>query len=415
MNNLQKSLFSFTRANPENPSTNLSNPDNWLIDWFGGKTSSGEKVTVDTSLGLPAVWRAAWLLSNTIAALPLQVFEKKDGETNKIDHPISKLFSKKSNNIMTAYIWRQVSMLHVALWGNAYSLIVFDKKMRPAALLPFHPSTVKVSYIDGKLWHKFQTQKGDIVVDSANVLHLKGMSFDGITGKSPISVLRENIGLGLAAQKFGSTFYQKGARLDGVIEIPGKFGDAGVKNLRQTWKDTYEGPEGERLAILDAGMKYHQIGIPPEDSQFIETRKFTITDISRIFGIPPPLLYDLEKATFSNITELILSFTKFDLAPWLENIEQEINDKLFFENEKDTIFAEHNIEGLLRGDSITRSNFYRTMIQNAVMTPAEARRKENENGGIDKFFIPANYMEVTNEKKIKPDAKKILSNGAQVS
>jgi len=388
----------------ENPSTSLANPANWLVEFMGGSTTSGEKVTVETSLGLPAVWSAGWLLSNTIASLPIGVYEKKGRDRNKIDHPVNNLLAKKPNPIMTAFIWNQISMLHVMFWGNSYSLIVFDR-MRPVELLPFHPNDVDPVMVKGKLWYRFKTAEGDKWVDHTNVLHLRGISFDGINGKSPISVLRENLGLGLAAQRFGSNFYKRGAKLDGWIEIPGTFDKGAANNLRKTWKNTYEGVDGERVGMLDGGMKYHTIGIPPEDSQFIETRKLGITDIARIFRIPPPLLYDLEKATFSNITELILSFTKFDLAPWLVNREQEFNDKLFLESEKNTTFVKHNLDALLRGDSKTRSEVYRTLIQNGVMMPSEARSKEDMNGGIDKFYVPANYMEVTNGNRIpKPSS-----------
>ncbi|MGR3220860.1 MAG: phage portal protein [Candidatus Anammoxibacter sp.] len=416
MDNLLRSII---RGNPNNPESNLSNPANWLLDWIGGSgTKAGIDVTPDAALGLPAMWRAVSLWSKTIGALPLHVYTEKNG--NKVvdkKHPTYNLLHNKPNDKMTSYIWRLTSMIHVLLWGNSYSLIEFNGAVRPISLMPFHPRDVDVKIDDnGKIWYVFKQPNGEtIIVDSSQVLHIKGFTTDGITGKSLISALKENIGLGLAAQEFGASFYKKGAKLDGVIEMEKTLGKSGIGNLRQTWKDTYAGNDGERLAILDAGMKYKTIGIPPEDSQYIETRKFSVTDVARITDIPPPLLYDLERSTFANIQKLIESFVKFSLTPWLINWEQEINDKLFFNNEKNVTFAQFNVDGLLRGDVKARYEAYQKAIQNGIMTPNQAASKENlptyPEG--NQHFMPMNIQPIgtpkTNGQGTKKDVE-IITN-----
>lgn len=407
MNDLQKRLlllpFLPLLRSVENPSTPLSNPASWLTNLFGLPTASGQIVNSETALSLPAVWRAVWLNSSTIASLPLKVFEKKDNNRQHLsNHPVEFLLQRKANKYMTAFIWRQLSMLHVQFWGNAYSLINYDNKLRANELLPFHPSEVEpiISDKTGNLWYRFQTEKESFTVAAVHVLHLKGISFDGLKGKSALQVERENLGLALAAQKFGADFYQKGAHLDGVVEAPGALSETGLKNLRESWEETYI-KGGTRTAILDMDMKYKQIGIPPNDAQFIETRKFSVTDVARIFGIPPPLLFDLEKATYANVAKLVQGYEKFDLNPWLINIEQEINDKLFLESEKNIIFVKHSLEGLLRGDMKERVNYYKGLFQIGMLSSNEGRRKENmndyENG--NKKYILANLLPVNGEKK----------------
>ena len=401
MDNLLESVLSpFLRGNPNNPATDLSNPANWLVDWLGGgDTKAGIVVTPESSLGLPAMWRAVSLWSKTIGALPLQVFTETNGN-KEIDkqHPTYNLLHNKPNPRMTSYIWRMVSMIHVLLWGNAYSLIEFNGAIRHISLMPFHPSKVDVQMNDkGKVWYIFTLfNHNTITVDASNVLHIMGFSTDGIKGRSLIAALKENIGLGIAAQEFGAGFYKRGAKLDGVITQPKPLTKSALENLRKTWASTYGGTDGERVAILDEGKEYKTIGIPPEDSQYIQTRKFSVTDVARITDIPPPLLYDLERATFSNVDALITTFVKFSLNPWLINWEQEINDKLFWYKEKNTTFAEFNVEGLLRGDAKARAAVYKELIQSGVMSPNQARQLENWNKyeGGDKFYMPMNIQPV---------------------
>ena len=408
------SFQSLFRGSPENPNTPLGNYP-FFSDFFGSSLA-GATVTPETAIQLPGVYSAVRLISETVASLPLQVFESTDTKQILKSHPIYRLIHDKPNKFMTSYQWRQLVMTDVLLWGNHYSLISERVSERPTQLTPFRPKDVKPLMQDGKLWYVFRTQEGEMVTDSSNVVHIKGLGFDGIKGKSVITIARENLGLGIAEQQTGANFYGKGMQLDYAIEGSGQLSEEGLKRLRATM-NTYTGARGERNFLpLDAGMTIKPMGVPPQDAQFLESRKFSVTDIARLFRVPPPLLYDLERATFSNISELVLSFVKFSLTPWLVNFESELNDKLFFESEKETIYAEFNVDGLLRGDAKQRAESNKIAIQNGWMNPNEVRSRENMNGydGGDTFYIPANMTPVTNQPlekqngKIARDIKELL-------
>lgn len=376
----------------------LSNPATWFTDLNGAKSIAGVSVNATTISGLPAVWRGVSLLGGILGSLPLQVLSEVTGnKTQNREHPLYPLLHWKPNRFMTSFTWRQISQAHAILWGNAYSKIVWSGGARPLSITPIHPRNVE-PVIDGdRLLYKITKEGGTIeILDSSEVLHIKGLGDDGITGKSIFKVLRENFGSSLATQEAGANFWGKGAKLDGAITKEGQMSEKQGNTLRRTWNDRHGGAEGERIMLLDDGMKYEAIGVPPEESQFIETKKFGVTDVARILNIPPPLLFDLEKATFANIEKLILSFVKFDLVPWLTNWESEMNTKLFRNDELGKVFAEFNVDGLLRGDTEARAALYQTLIQNSVMRPNDAARFENlptyRDG--DKYYHQANVIEV---------------------
>ena len=360
--------------------TGLSDPKLWLSDFFGGPTKSGATVNTSTALGIPAFWRGVDLWSNTIGSLPLNVMNRTaSGKEIARGTTLFNLLHDRPNEVMTSFQWRKMSQSHLCLYGNAYSVIEFDSQINPTALLPFHPNDVTPVWSGGKVWYQIRADKQEFMVDSASMLHIKGMWLDGLRGLSLVSVLKETLGLAIATQDSSATFYKKGSRLDGVITQVGQLADGGMKKLRKTWNDTFGNPTGNRVAFLDAGMDYKAISVDPEKSQMIEARKFSVTDISRIVSIPPPLLYDLEKATFSNITELIQSFEKFDLRPWLVNWEQELNWKLLKEEQRSTTFTKFNVDGLLRGDAKERAELHRTLFNIGAASPNEIRSKENMN------------------------------------
>lgn len=385
------SLFRQTSQNDSRP-LGLFGP----TDFFG-LSKAGTAVTPKTALSLPAVYSAVRLISETIATLPFQVFEDT-GTTKKLrkDHPIYPLIHDKPNTVMTSYIWRQQMAIDVMLWGNHISLISERKSTIPTQLTRFSKdNVVAITLMDGKLWYTLRTTDGDITVDQSNVVHVKGMG-DGLVGKSVISFARENLGLGIAQQNTASNFYGKGMQLDYAITMASGLSPEGLDNLRKTIKK-YTATDGERVFLpLDAGMDVKLLGIPPQDAQFLESRKFSVTDVSRWFRVPPPLIYDLEKATFSNITELVLSFVKFSLTPWLVNIETELNDKLFKESEKGIIFSEFNVDGLLRGDAKQRAESNKTALQNGYKSINEVRASENLNpiSGGDKHLVPLNFTTI---------------------
>lgn len=379
-----------------NPQSSLSNPANWLIDLVGGASSSGEPVSVSTSLGLPAVWSAVTLLSSSLAMLPLNVFQREGVNKKRLDsHPVNKLIKNKPHEMLTSFQWRQLMSAYTLLWGNGYSLIKYNEA-RPVELVPYHPNNVTIHYSGGKYWYTLKDKEGkSTTVDSTNVIHFKGLGFDGIKGQSVISAMKDNLGLSLAAQNQGAKFYKDGMKLDGILTVPHKMKREGKDKLRTSYEETYL-TKGKRLMILDGGIEYKQMGIPQADAQYIETKVFQLADVARMFRVPPPLLYDLDKASFNNISELILSFVKFSLTPWIVNIEQELNDKLFFESEKGKMFLKLNVEGLLRGDVKARGEFYQKLHMVGAISPNEIRTKENMNtyDKGDGRYIPVNMQEV---------------------
>ena len=381
----------------------LSNPSQAFMDLFAPRSKAGVAVTANSVIGLPAVWTAVKFISETFAALPVGVFEELDrGKKALKDHPVYTLLKFSPNSFQTSYEWRQLSMVHLLLWGDAISLIIFDNVTgRPIELLPFHPADVAVTKIKGKLWYRFMTEDGKSqVVDQSNVLHIKGFGFDGIRGKSVIRVFRENFGTSLAQEEFSANFYRKGAKLDGVIEKDAKMGSGALATLRESWRQTYGNADGERVAILDDGFKYRAIGIPQNDSQFIETSKFKITEVARIFRVPPPLLYDLEKATFSNIEQLILTYIKFSMAPMLTNWESRQDKSLLREDEIGKVFTKYNLNGLLRGDEKSRREFYSKLFQVGAFTSNDILELEDRNGydeGND-HYVMGNMIKVEGSK-----------------
>lgn len=403
MSFLQNILPPFIRSNnPNNPQTNLANPAEWLTEFLsgGGRTNSGANVNESTVMGIPAVWSAVELISGDMAGLPFDVFRREgDNKNRDTSHPIYELLNSKANNYMTSFNWRRLMELSVLLWGNGYSFIDFDfNTMRPKGLIPFHPSKVTVAKQGDTLVYKFQTSNNedDIIVPQAQVLHIKELGFDGIKGKSRLTTLRENLGLSISEQEAAATFFGKGMRGTHAVTAPNGLKKKGVDNIRKTLKAQYATARGEQVVILDNGMDIKQLTIPSKDAEFVDQRKFSITDISRIFRVPPPLLYDLERATFSNIEKLLITYVK-TLTPRCINWEQEINTKLFMEDEKGKVFAEKNLDGLLRGDQKTRSEAHKLSIQNGWASPNEVRAKENMNGydGGDEYYVPSNQRPVS--------------------
>ncbi len=386
----------------------LSNPSQAFLDIFAPRSKAGVPVNANSVIGLPAVWTAVKFISETFASLPIGVFEQLErGKKSLKDHPVYTLLKFRPNPMQTSYEWRQLSMVHLLLWGDAISLIIFDNVTgRPIELLPFHPADVAVTKINGRLWYRFVMEDGSSqVVDQSNVLHIKGFGFDGIRGKSVIRVFRESFGTSLAQEEFSANFYRKGAKLDGVIEKDAKMGDGALVTLRESWRQTYGNADGERVAILDDGFKYKAIGVPPNDSQFIETSKFKITEVARIFRVPPPLLYDLERATFSNIEQLILTYVKFSLVPLTTNWESQQDKSLLREDEIGKIFTKYNLNGLLRGDEKSRREFYAKLFQIGGLNSNEIREKEDMNpyDGGDDYFVMGNMVKISELSKPKSE------------
>ena len=382
----------------------------YLIE--GGTGKAGVNVTEKTALNSTAVLACVRILSETIASLPLPIYRRVDGggKTRAPEHPLYKILHDAPNPYMTAFNFKETLMGHLATWGNAYAEKVINGRGQVEQLWPLRPDKmVEIKYEKGRLIYVYRLPDGtDKIFSSEKVLHIAGLGFDGIVGYSPIRMAREAVGLAMATEDFGGRFFKNGARPGGVLEHPQKLREEGRESLRKSWNEMHQGLNNQhRIAILEEGMKYTQIGIPPGDAQFLQTRKFQIEEISRIYRVPLHMLSDLTHATFSNIEHQSIDFVVHTIRPWLVRWEQAIKQKLFLENDKDTYFAEFLIDGLLRGDTQSRFEAYNKGFQIGAYSVNEILANENRNPigpEGDQRFVPMNMIPLDQAKEI-PEVK----------
>lgn len=371
---------------------------------LGFETASGKKITALGSLQSTAVFACARILAESEASLPLILYRRMErGKERAINHRLFQVLHTLANPEMTSVELRETLMGHLVLWGNAYAEIQRDRGQRPMALWPLRPDRVDIQRgWDGDLYYVVTIgdplEKDPDVepLPFRNVMHLKGLGYDGIRGYSPIAMARQAVGLTLATEEFGARFFGNGARPGAVLEHPGLLGDKAHKRLEKSWNARHQGLENaHRTAILEEGMKLHEVGIPPEDAQFLETRKFQVTEIARLFRVPPHMLADLERATFSNIEQQSLDFVIHSLRPWLVRLEQAISRDLLTPAERaQGYFAEHLVDALLRGDIKTRYEAYGQGRQNGWLSANDIREMENMNPveGGDVYLVPLNMV-----------------------
>ncbi len=355
---------------------------------------SGVQITKDNAMNISGVYAAVKLLSDSISSLPIHLIkESKEKKEKDYANPLYKLVSKEPNKLMTSYTWRQIFMPHILLYGNAYAVIDWDKKtMRPKQLMPVHPSKVEIEIKKGIAIYTIRLEEKTITIDQSNIVHFRGLG-DEVKGKSVIEYAKDNLGLGKAAEDFGSKFFSNGAAIGGIYEHPSQLSDKAYNNLQKSLERRAGGlSNSHKILILEEGMKFTTTSIPPNAAQFLETRKFSINDVARWFGVPPHMIADLERATFSNIEQQNLNFSQFSILPYVVLIEQELNRKLLREDEKENMYFKLNMDGLLRGDMQSRYTAYQIGIQNGIVNPNEVRRKEDldaYDGGND-YFMAAN-------------------------
>ena len=348
--------------------------------FFFGSTSSGKTVNERTAMQTTAVYACVRILAETIASLPLHTYvNTESGKEKARGHPIYYLLSDSPNPEMTSFVFRETLMGHLLLWGNSYSQIIRDGHGKVVALYPLLPDKMKVERSEnGEVYYLYTSEGKEYLLRNTEVLHIPGLGFDGLIGYSPIAMAKNAIGMALATEEYGAKFFANGANPGGVLEHPGVVKDP--HRIRDSWNQVYQGTSNaHRVAVLEEGMKFSPIGIPPEQAQFLETRKYQTEEICRIFRVPPHLVGDLERATFSNIEHQSISFVVHTIRPWLVRIEQSINKALFTEKEKEKYFVSFLVEGLLRGDYESRMRGYSIGIQNGFMSPNDVRSLENMN------------------------------------
>ena len=391
----------------ENRNTsNISNPKKWLVDFFhgGAETYSGKRVSEENAMQTSAVFACVDRLSSAMAALPLQVFQKtKEGREVARKYFAYKMLHDEPNEELTSFTFRQLQMAHLLLWGNSYAEIERDNSNRAKKLWPLPPWKTNIRKDNNRgVYYEVNVDGKKKILYADQVLHIRGLGLDGLKGLSRIAMARQSIGLSLAAEEFGARFFGDGAHPGGIVEYPGSMSDEAYNRYKKETRSGYSGlSKSHKLMLLEEGMKFHQTGIPPGDAQFLETRKFQLTEIARIYNVPLHLLQEHENSTTwgSGIEELNLGFVVFSLMPYLTNWEQEINKKIVTTKGH---YAEHNVEGLLRGDSKSRAEFYKTMIGNGIYSINDSREKENMNNigpAGDKHYMPMNMMAIEDKEK----------------
>ena len=383
-----------TRASPKNSSW-FSPPS-----FFFGTSSSGKAVNEKTALQTTAVYACVRILAETIASLPFHTYRYTlNGKEKAIEHPIYYLLHSEPNPEMTSFVFRETLMSHLLLWGNAYAQIIRDGRGRVLGLYPLLPNKVIVNRNQhGELVYQYEKEGQTYFLRSYEVLHIPGLGFDGLIGYSPIAMAKNAVGMAIATEEYGAKFFANGANPGGVLEHPGVVKDPA--RIRESWNAVYQGSSNaHRVAVLEEGMKFQSIGIPPEQAQFLETRKFQINEIARIFRIPPHMIGDLEKSSFSNIEQQSLEFVMYTLDPWVVRWEQAIQRALFTENEKRQYFVKFNVDGLLRGDYQSRMNGYAVGRQNGWLSANDIRELENlnripEDLGGDLYLINGNMTKL---------------------
>lgn len=355
-----------------------------------GRTTSGKPVNERTAMQTTAVYACVRILAEAVASLPLHVYEYQDDGGKKLvhDHPLYYLLHDEPNPEMTSFVFRETLMSHLLIWGNAYAQIIRDGAGRVLGLYPLLPDKMEVQRDDrGNIYYVYSRNSdenptfkeyGNIKLKAEDVLHIPGLGFDGLIGYSPIAMAKNAVGMTLACEEYGASFFANGANPGGVLEHPGVLKDP--SKVRESWNSVYRGvSNAHKIAVLEEGMKYQQIGIPPEEAQFLETRKFQINEIARLYRIPPHMVGDLDKSSFSNIEQQSLEFVKYTLDPWVIRWEQSLQRSLLLPGEKGKYFIKLNVDGLLRGDYQSRMNGYAVGRQNGWFSANDIREMENMN------------------------------------
>ena len=371
------------------------------LTFYFGSSAAGKPVNPRTAVQMTAVYACVRVIAETVASLPLHVFQYTEkGSEKALDHPLYRILHDEPNHEMTSFILRETMLSHLLLWGNAFCQIIRNGRGQILGLYPLLPDKMLVDRNKyGVLTYEYTTRDGGIArLRPEDVLHIPGLGFDGIMGYSPIALQKNAIGLGIAAEEYGSRFFSNGATPSGVLTHPNT-----VKNpsaLRESWHAAYGGSANSgKVAILEEGLKFERISMPNNEAQFLESRKFQVAEICRIYRVPPHLVGDLEHATFSNIENQSISFAMHTIRPWLVRIEQAMNKALFLEKEKGSYYVRFNIDGLMRGSYKERMDGYAIGRQNGWLSANDIRELENMNplsdeDGGNEYMVNGNMIPI---------------------
>jgi HK97 family phage portal protein len=380
-------------------------PKNFYSDsgfhFFFGHTAAGKDVNERTALSVTAVYACVRCLAEAVSGLPLHVYRyNDDGSKQRIpEHFLYKLLHDAPNSEMTSFVWRETLMSHLLIYGNAFSQILRDGRGQVVGLYPLLPSRMDVDRDEnGSIIYIYHSDKGSVRLTKWSVLHIPALGFDGLVGYSPIAMAKNTIGTALAVEEYGSKFFANGATPGGVLEFPGPVKD--VNRVKETWNAGYQGTENaHRTALLEEGAHFVPMSIPPEQAQFLETRKFTTNEICRLFKVPPHLVGDLEHATFSNIEHQSIDFVTHSVRPWVARWEQSLQQALILPSEQGKVFIKFNVDGLLRGDYASRMQGYATARQNGWLSANDIRELEDMNNipkeqGGDEYLVNGSMIPI---------------------
>lgn len=371
-----RSIFNLSLSDPK-----AWNPSLWNLHGYQNETG-GENVNEETALTYSAFWNAVNLISGTIGALPLHLMQRQTrGKRIADNFKQYALMHDRWNPLMTAKTGRQTITAHVLTWGNGYAEKVLNAYGEVVELWPIAPNRVKsINMVENDLVYEINVGGESKFLSRKNILHLHGLGFDGFVGYSVVSMARKSLGLAMAMETFGSRLFSQGTHPSAIVKHPGTVKD--VKAMRDAITDVYAGlGNTHRLMLLEDGMEFEKVGIPPEDSQFLESRQFQVPEVARWFNLPPHKLKDLTKSSFNNIEQEQISFVTDSILPWLIDQEQEFYLQTLTERQRyiEKLYWKHIVEGLLRADAKSRAEFYQIMKRNGLMTPNEIREKEDLN------------------------------------
>lgn len=379
----------------------------WLSSFFGLNSATGKTINPINSMAYSAVYSCVHIISETMASLPLHVYKKlpDGGKVKAYEHPLYELLNYSPNPEQNAFTWRELGQMQLLLWGNFYVFVERNGAGEVIGLYPMLAENVKV-YRDtetNKLIYEYVDSKGKIWrFGKEDILHIAGMGFDGIVGVSPIAMAREAVAIGLASEEMGAAFFRNGANPSGVIEIPQgeELSKISLEFMSENFQVNYTGGlNSGKIPVLPGGAKFVRTSIPPNDAQWLETRKFQLQEVARIFRVPLHMVGDLSGATFSNIEQQSLEYFRDTILPWSVRWEQAITNALLTKEERKKYEIKFNVDGIIRSDIKARYNAYNIGRNAGFLSVNEIREKENMNPipNGDTYLSPLN-MQIIKEK-----------------
>ena len=390
----------------ENPSISLRDPAVWQETFGGGSTQAGVSVTASSAMGYPPVWRAINLISGDVASLPLKVYRRMPdgGKESASSLPAYNLMRRKASQDVKAFDMIRTITSHALLRGNGYAAIIRNGRRDPVELVLLDPAETYPAKVDGELWYVTRVDNDEIKMRSRDVLHIRGLSPDNYVGYDVVTVMAEALGVGMAAQRFGARFFGHGANMSGLLMVPGFFPEEKIRNTMAAWRDMQSGLDNShKVALLQEGVKFQQLQMSPEQSQFLQTREYEVRQtVASILGCPPHKLGDPTRTSNNSLESENVSYLNDCLKPWLREWEAECDDKLLSETQyaNDTHFFAFNRNALLQMEAKDRAEVYSRHLEHGTLTINDVLRAEDlpTVGDLgDRRYRPANLVEIGEE------------------